>query len=240
MAENNSSAPLLPCPFCGGDAVFKHRDGWHSASCADAVCQGLQLMGLHISEAAAARAWNARAPQAVAAQAAPAAVVNWEEAARAMSVEIARNCNSVPQIVFPFLYLGLKKLLATPALPATEDSSAGEQVEVQASTLQEIAIEELYQLGYTFMDGRLVPPDHVGELMAVVQASACGCQYGTCETKANRACRMTAEIAAMAAAQPCRYTLDQGLPLLQEGQENDYGTCTIDVTMAAAQEGGKA
>ncbi|MNT58596.1 hypothetical protein D3C72_1960420 [compost metagenome] len=65
----------------------------------------------------------------------------------------------------------------------------------------EAAIEELSQLGYTFKDGRLIPPDHVGELMAVVQASACGCQYGTCETKANRACRMTAEIAAMAAAQ---------------------------------------
>jgi Restriction alleviation protein Lar len=65
----------------------------------------------------------------------------------------------------------------------------------------EAAIEELHQLGYTFKDGRLVPPDHVGELMAVVQAFACGCQEGTCETKANRACRMTAEIAAMAAAQ---------------------------------------
>lgn len=56
------------------------------------------------------------------------------------------------------------------------------------------AIEELYQLGYTFKNGRLVPPDHVGELMVVVQASACGCQYGTCETKANSACRMRAEI----------------------------------------------
>lgn len=78
-----------------------------------------------------ARSMPAAAPQAVAPQA-PAAVPDWEEAARTMSVKIAQNCNSVPQLVFPFLYLGLKDLFATPGLPATEDSSAGEQAEATA------------------------------------------------------------------------------------------------------------
>ena len=43
-----------------------------------------------------------------------------------------------------------------------------------------------------------------------------------------------------AAAQEGGTTADQGLPLLQDGQENGYGTCTIDATMPPAQEGGKA
>ena len=48
--------------------------------------------------------------------------------------------------------------------------------------------------------------------------------------------------AAMAAARPRapRPPADQGLPLLQEGQENGCGTCTIDAAMAAAQEGGQS
>ena len=37
--------------------------------------------------------------------------------------------------------------------------------------LDKEAIEELSQLGYTVKDGRLIPPDYVGELMAVVQTS---------------------------------------------------------------------
>ncbi|MFE1574187.1 hypothetical protein ACFIQG_20610, partial [Comamonas odontotermitis] len=92
-------------------------------------------------------------------------------------------------------------LCTTTEHPATEGSLAGDRAEVHASTLQEIAIEELSQLGYTFKDGQMLPPDHVGELMAVVQSAACGCQYGTCETKANRACRMTAEIREQAQAE---------------------------------------
>lgn len=46
--------------------------------------------------------------------------------------------------------------------------------------------------------------------------------------------------AAMAAAQEGGTTADQGLPLLQDGQENGYGTCTIDATTPPAREGGNA
>ncbi|WP_313330736.1 hypothetical protein [Comamonas sp.] len=47
-----------------------------------------------------------------------------------------------------------------------------------AGALAEEAVEELYQLGYTVKDGRLVPPDHVGELIAVVQAAMAAAQEG--------------------------------------------------------------
>ena len=77
------------------------------------------------------------------------------------------------------------------------------------SDLHEVAIEELAQMGYTFKGGMLVPPDHVGELMAVVQSAPCGCQDGTCETKANGACRMTAEIRAMRAGESKSITDEQ-------------------------------
>ncbi|MFS4552056.1 hypothetical protein [Comamonas resistens] len=63
-------------------------------------------------------------------------------------------------------------------------------------TLRAIAIEELAQLGYTFDCDKMMPPDFVGELMHVAQSAPCGCREGTCESKSDRACRMTAEIAA--------------------------------------------
>ena len=65
--------------------------------------------------------------------------------------------------------------------------------------------EELAQLGYQFKDGRMIPPEHVGELLAVVQDAPCGCQFGTCETKVDSRCRMKSEIAA---TQPAAQGLD--------------------------------
>lgn len=90
MAENNSSAPLLPCPFCGASARgYEIEPHQHSAALLALVpnmpkehqgsyviegdCQcGSGLIGDNQSEVTAR--WNARAPQAVAAQAAPASV----------------------------------------------------------------------------------------------------------------------------------------------------------------------
>jgi len=70
----------------------------------------------------------------------------------------------------------------------------------QAQDVQrDAAIEELCQLGYKFDGGKMIPPDFAGELWAVVKAAPCACKYGTCETKNDRACRMTQEIAASAA-----------------------------------------
>ncbi len=79
MAENNSSAPLLPCPFCGertqinalGRSWWRMESG-HRQDCLlsevdHTVPQTDEQKQLLID------AWNTRAPQAVAAQAAPAA-----------------------------------------------------------------------------------------------------------------------------------------------------------------------
>ncbi|WP_347220338.1 Lar family restriction alleviation protein [Chryseobacterium sp.] len=208
MAENNSSAPLLPCPFCGGAAAVQNESpadnsGGYFVECKSCGAStnlryacGDEPVPLLVAQ------WNARAPQAVAAQAAPAAVAVTDAQIDAILDEPGGMIFYVSdQRQKQHLFARRVLALATPALPATEDSSAGDLAEVQASTLQEIAIEELYQLGYTVKDGRLVPPDHVGELIAVVHASACGCQEGTCETKANRACRMTAEIREQAQAE---------------------------------------
>lgn len=80
MAEKNSSAPLLPCPFCGertqinalGRRWWRMESG-HRQDCLlsevdHTVPQTDEQKQLLID------AWNTRAPQAVAAQAAPAAV----------------------------------------------------------------------------------------------------------------------------------------------------------------------
>ncbi|WP_423933247.1 hypothetical protein [Comamonas sp. 23] len=236
MAENNSSAPLktaegaatLWCvhvtgaddvhPMPSREVALEEANALNTSICRikrqdiDPVLIAVVAEWPHSADSHAAglmireECLRMRGEQAVAAQAAPAAVAVPENMPAAYlhfapkkpelrRVDFLRNasksergCGWITIPLAPF------QAAPTPALPATEDSSAGDLAEVQASTLQEIAIEELYQLGYTFKDGRLIPPDHVGELMSVVQGSACGCQYGTCETKANRACRMTAEV----------------------------------------------
>lgn len=53
---------------------------------------------------------------------------------------------------------------------ATYEPAAAPQAQ-PTDALDKEAIEELSQLGYTVKDGRLIPPDYVGELMAVVQTS---------------------------------------------------------------------
>lgn len=41
--------------------------------------------------------------------------VDWQDAAKKIAIRIAGNCGTVPQLVFPHLYLGLKELFDKPA-----------------------------------------------------------------------------------------------------------------------------
>lgn len=86
------------------------------------------------------------------------------------------------------------------ALDAALDAPAQAAAPAQAGdTLHMIAIEELAQLGYTFDGAKMTPPDFVGDMLAVVRTSPCGCRSAECESKSDRVCRMTTEIVDRAA-----------------------------------------
>lgn len=57
---------LLPCPFCGGDAVMEQIDGVlgvrKSAGCRTETCMGYQSNMTFSTHREAALAWNTRAP----------------------------------------------------------------------------------------------------------------------------------------------------------------------------------
>ncbi|TDS70449.1 Lar family restriction alleviation protein [Comamonas sp. JUb58] len=143
MAENNSSAPLLPCPFCGertqinalGRRWWRMESG-HRQDCLlsevdHTVPQTDEQKQLLID------AWNTRAPQAVAAQAAPAAVavpglhlaLKWcAGALQGIADEKAtvRMTGSGEALTISEILDMADKALATPEPLATEDSSAGD------------------------------------------------------------------------------------------------------------------
>ena len=61
-----SGEKLLPCPFCGGDAVFEECESgaglgvlW-SPGCLDDECIGWMVMAKYNTKGEAATAWNRR------------------------------------------------------------------------------------------------------------------------------------------------------------------------------------
>ncbi|MEJ5149817.1 Lar family restriction alleviation protein [Comamonas sp. MYb396] len=161
--ENNFSAPLLPCPFCGASAAVQNEStadnsGGYFVECKSCGAStnlryacGDDPVPLLVAQ------WNARAPQTVEAQAAPAAVAapliarslaEWHEDDGAVAwwawcghswageaPFIGMPCDSdwpgyhTHWTPAPSQPAGLN---ATPKPPATEDSSAGDPAEVLA------------------------------------------------------------------------------------------------------------
>ena len=129
MAENNSSAPLLPCPFCGAAARMKPstRGDYTSIVCNSPCAGPLAIVVPNDQIEAGIAAWNTRAPQAVAAQAAPAAVAVTEAQIDAILDEPGGMIFYVSdQRHKQHLFARRVLALATPALPDSEDSSAGD------------------------------------------------------------------------------------------------------------------
>lgn len=142
--ENNSSAPLLPCPFCGAAARMKPstRGDYTSIVCNSPCAGPLAIVVPNDQIEAGIAAWNTRAPQAVEAQA-PAAVAVPDE--REVFEAFMRNDTSGFSLeregetykefevaTYWHFWRARAALAATPALPATEDSSAGDQAEATA------------------------------------------------------------------------------------------------------------
>jgi hypothetical protein len=146
MAENNSSAPLLPCPFCGAAARMKPstRGDYTSIVCNSPCAGPLAIVVPNDQIEAGIAAWNTRAPQAVAAQAPTAVAVpdGWklvpmepQDMQQAAGVHAIRfdttliNKMWTANKVYREMVASAPEcaaLAATPALPTTEDSSAGD------------------------------------------------------------------------------------------------------------------
>ncbi|MGE8491537.1 Lar family restriction alleviation protein [Comamonas sp.] len=161
---------LLPCPFCGASAAVQNESpadnsGGYFVECKSCgASTNLRYACSDNPVPLLMEQWNARAPQAVAAQAAPAA-----PDANRLRAEILEHASKASRLVRTLFNEPTGTLsdvevgdwiqraqqylsLATPALPATEDSSAGDLatesvlIEGVAYTIPEPVALELLRL----------------------------------------------------------------------------------------------
>ena len=180
MAENNSSAPLLPCPFCGAAARMKPstRGDYTSIVCNSPCAGPLAIVVPNGQIEAGIAAWNTRAPQAVAAQA-PAAVAVPARQLTDGTRTLRQDCissirdfaSSKPEegeewdvwfaAAFDLLAARINVIFdehATPALPATEPGALQEP-ETAIKEVMELVADlerEAADVGYGHGSQRLV------------------------------------------------------------------------------------
>lgn len=188
MAENNSSAPLLPCPFCGASARgYEIEPHQHSAALLALVpnmpkehqgsyviegdCQcGSGLIGDNQTEVTAR--WNARAPQAVAAQAAPAAVAV-PPSAPGLSGDAAlahEQCRAVVHLA-----LAVAEVYTSNALIVASDSRLAEQIGAASAEVMEYLGDTLNSTDATTEEDEWLDPifEAAQERWPVAQQTVC-------------------------------------------------------------------